>query len=93
MSGRIDWHSARMAGHDVWLRDLGAATEPGGAVALAVWPARGQAARGQSACGQSAWEWEVLASGADAYIHGDVAASRVSAMRAAESAASALGLL
>lgn len=83
MSGRIDWRAARMAGHDVWLRDLGAAMEPDGALALAVWPAHEQ----------SMWEWEVLASGADAYIRGDVAGSRASAMRAAESAASALGLL
>ena len=83
MSGNVDWHPASMAGHEVWLRELDAATRPGEAMSLAVWPARGQ----------SAWEWEVVASGADAYIRGDVAHSRASAMRAAESAANALGLL
>ncbi|WNL44928.1 hypothetical protein RKE25_16085 [Dyella sp. BiH032] len=83
MSGNIDWRAASMAGYEVWLRELNAATRPGEALSLAVWPARDQ----------SAWEWEVLASGADAYIRGDVARSRASAMRAAESAASALGLL
>lgn len=54
-----------------------------GGESLAVWPAREQ----------SAWEWEVLAADTDAYIRGDQALSRASAMRAAESAASALGLL
>lgn len=83
MSDKVDWHAASMAGHEVWLRELHAATRCGEALSLAVWPARGQ----------SAWEWEVLASGADAYIQGDVARSRTSAMRAAESAANVLGLL
>ena len=78
MRGNLDWHTASLAGREVWLRELGA-----DALSLAVWPAREP----------SAWEWEVLASSADAYIRGDVALSRASAMRASESAASALGLL
>lgn len=83
MSGRIDWHATGAAGDELWLRELRTEACAGAAMSLAVWPARGE----------SAWEWEVLATGADAYIRGDVARTRTSAMRAAESAASTLGLL
>jgi hypothetical protein len=83
MERQRQWRVEFYRGIEVWVQDVAPLSALQERFSLAVW------LEGD----EGEWEWELIRAATDRHVAGDVAATRHSAMKAAECAAIALGLV